>query len=223
MKSKLTVEMLRSEILYNPETGELRRKASNKPVYKELKRGGYRIEVAGERIMAHRAIWAIIYGEFVTPKHMLFVDGDPRNLCLNNLTVPNLEKEKRCPACNLIKPLQAFHRNSQRATMRGSYCKECVKNAGDAAHRKLLTRNRRIESYNITVEEYERLEQQQNNACKICGVSAERVRYKTLVIDHDHSTGAVRGLLCPKCNAAIGLLGDDPRTVLLAAKHLLGE
>lgn len=223
MKSNLTVEVLRSEILYIPDTGELRRKASNKPVYKELRRGGYRIEVAGERIMAHRAIWAIVYGEFVTPKHMRFVDGDPRNLRLSNLTVPNLGIEKTCPACNMIKPLQSFHRNSQRASMRSSYCKECTKTMAATTHRKTIARSKRIEAYNITVEEHELLKQQQENCCKICGVSADQVRYKTLVIDHNHVTGAVRGLLCPKCNAAIGLLKDDPKIVLLAAKYLLGK
>jgi hypothetical protein len=40
-------------------------------------------------------------------------------------------------------------------------------------------------------------------------------------VDHDHATGRVRGLLCAACNAALGLLQDNPRVILSAADYLL--
>ncbi len=44
-----------------------------------------------------------------------------------------------------------------------------------------------------------------------------------LVIDHCHSTGAIRGLLCSNCNTAIGLLSDNPEIIRKAADYLEKE
>ncbi|MGK2948022.1 MAG: endonuclease domain-containing protein, partial [Acidimicrobiales bacterium] len=46
---------------------------------------------------------------------------------------------------------------------------------------------------------------------------------RPLVVDHDHRTGAVRGLLCGPCNRAIGLLRDSPVVCRLAAEYLRGS
>lgn len=66
--------------------------------------------------------------------------------------------------------------------------------------------------YGLTVEQYEQLVVDQHGACAICGNTEPRGR---LVVDHDHSTGVVRGLLCHKCNQALGLFKDS-RWVLAA-------
>lgn len=59
--------------------------------------------------------------------------------------------------------------------------------------------------YGLTEKEYENIASSQGGACAICrGVSK-----KTLAVDHDHKTGKVRGLLCWKCNYALGLLTDN--------------
>jgi len=76
----------------------------------------------------------------------------------------------------------------------------------------------RIRSYGITVEDYNRMLEEQNGGCYICG---QQDSNRALSIDHDHNTGKVRGLLCSNHNRALGLMGDDPEIVLAAHKYLV--
>lgn len=77
--------------------------------------------------------------------------------------------------------------------------------------------------YNLTVNSYDKLSVTQNNLCAICH-NPETVLYKgslkILCVDHCHTTGKVRGLLCSRCNKAIGLLEDDMSLLLSAVKYL---
>lgn len=59
--------------------------------------------------------------------------------------------------------------------------------------------------YGITVDEYNEMLDSQGGKCKICGGDGR------LVIDHDHDTGRIRGLLCSNCNSALGLVGENPK------------
>jgi hypothetical protein len=72
--------------------------------------------------------------------------------------------------------------------------------------------------YGITPSEYESLCRAQGGVCAICRNTC--VTGRRLAVDHCHATGAVRGLLCGKCNQAVGLLGDNPSTARDAAKYL---
>ena len=111
---------------------------------------------------------------------------------------------KKCCRCKLTKNLKEFYK-ANGSQGRSGYCKECEK-------------AKRYEyKYGITVEELSRLEQKQGGMCAICG------RKSALVVDHDHKTGVVRGLLCNECNMALGLLGDDAWTLHSAADYLDGE
>lgn len=61
--------------------------------------------------------------------------------------------------------------------------------------------------YGITLEDYEAMLERQDGGCAICGRPPQG---KRLSVDHNHSNGRVRGLLCVRCNSAVGLLDDDP-------------
>ena len=75
--------------------------------------------------------------------------------------------------------------------------------------------------YGISVEQYDQMLADQDGACAICGGSGPGAsRFGVLVVDHDHETGDVRGLLCSNCNSAIGLMGDSLETVKKAADYL---
>jgi hypothetical protein len=68
-----------------------------------------------------------------------------------------------------------------------------------------------LRHYGISLERYRELEQKQNRVCAIC----HKADVKSLDIDHNHKTGKVRGLLCRKCNTALGSFhGDDGPSVL---------
>ena len=76
--------------------------------------------------------------------------------------------------------------------------------------------------YNVTLEQYDALYDQQQGKCAICGKIEESKRYNFLVVDHCHHTQKVRGLLCNLCNRALGLFGDDVETIRKAVKYMDG-
>ena len=73
--------------------------------------------------------------------------------------------------------------------------------------------------YGITVEEYRAMEIQQGGKCFICK-SLPKAPRRRLSVDHDHSTGKVRRLLCSRCNTLLGLVKDDPNLLDDAASYL---
>jgi hypothetical protein len=77
----------------------------------------------------------------------------------------------------------------------------------------------RIRMYGISVEDYERMLAEQDGGCHICGKKPEGKR--ALDIDHDHTTGKVRGLLCSNHNRALGLLNDDIKLMLRSVEYLV--
>lgn len=72
--------------------------------------------------------------------------------------------------------------------------------------------------YGLTLEEYYNKIEEQNNRCAICG--REFKNSKDTYIDHNHTTGEIRGLLCSKCNPAIGLLSENQRILYNAIVYL---
>ncbi len=63
-----------------------------------------------------------------------------------------------------------------------------------------------------------------NNSRGICGIcSSEPRKPRRLVLDHDHSSGAVRGFICGQCNVALGMVGDSPERLRQLAEYLEGN
>lgn len=77
--------------------------------------------------------------------------------------------------------------------------------------------------YNITIEDYLDMAEKQNYLCAICGrpnIFLQEHHAGTLVVDHDHRTGNVRGLLCHNCNRGLGLFSDDSTVLKTAINYL---
>ena len=73
-------------------------------------------------------------------------------------------------------------------------------------------------TYGLSIDDYESMYNFQGGVCAICGgVNADG---RALGVDHNHKTGAVRALLCNRCNSGIGFLDDDPDLLERAAMYL---
>jgi hypothetical protein len=126
-----------------------------------------------------------------------------------------------CKDCHREQMRQHYETNPERRVDRCARAKEWARENRGRIRAKNLAR------YDITPDEYDRMYDAQVGKCAICsadgyrfGSGGEATRYNVLCVDHNHDTGAVRGLLCMRCNRAIGMLGDD-RAVLAAAIEYL--
>jgi hypothetical protein len=89
--------------------------------------------------------------------------------------------------------------------------------------RKDYTRKKRLEKeYGITPEEFNNMLLQQRGKCAICGI-LQSATGKFLHVDHCHKTGKIRGLLCHKCNYALGFLRDSIEIAEAAIEYLKHE
>lgn len=90
-----------------------------------------------------------------------------------------------------------------------------------ATHREeLAARGRRHslkKKYQITVEQYETMLQQQGGVCAICSAAPGKRR---LHVDHDHATRKIRGLLCLRCNVTVGVVEKRAELLQLAAAYV---
>lgn len=129
---------------------------------------------------------------------------------------------KTCSKCGKEKPTDDFyiHRRS---------CKKCMRayHQAFAAARPHYHRNRNLLTrYGISVDEYQTLLANQNFACPICEVEiSETLGYKEkrpVVVDHNHETGEVRGILCSGCNLVLGHARENT-TILYKAIVYLSE
>jgi hypothetical protein len=128
---------------------------------------------------------------------------------------------KQCSKCNQTKPLSDFYIIPKSGNPHGS-CKECFKVASRASREKLGREHRKNYElrwhYGIGLEEYSEMFDEQGGKC-VCGATEGRLDRKSLFVDHDHETGLIRGLLCNKCNRAIGLV-DDPASLRALADYI---
>lgn len=84
-----------------------------------------------------------------------------------------------------------------------------------AKRRSYQLRNR----YGLEMDDLNRMRELQQNGCAICATQLG-VGFRDLCVDHCHRTGEVRGLVCRRCNRALGLFGDDEHILRSAIEYL---
>ena len=71
--------------------------------------------------------------------------------------------------------------------------------------------------FGMTLEDYSTMFNAQGGKCAICDQPSD----KTLHVDHNHTTGDIRGLLCHRCNRSLGFLGEDPEIIMNMYEYLM--
>jgi len=154
---------------------------------------------------------------------------------------PSTERvTKRCSACRQEKSLADFHLRSASPDGRQHRCKQCASelnrkyNSANSEARRETWRNYRRDSYlqrtyGISDERYTEMLELQGGVCKICLLPGEaKGERRPLHVDHDHACcpssrscgSCVRGLLCQRCNKALGLLRDNTWSLQRAIDYL---
>lgn len=133
-----------------------------------------------------------------------YVNGDPLVVKKPN-RVAAIDGKKRCACCGEQRPLERFPPSPKALHGRGSHCYDC------------RSLKKRAARYGIAAEEFLALIAAQDEKCAIC---KRAPGLKGFSVDHCHQTGAIRGLLCGRCNTAIGLLWDDPAILRSAIDYL---
>lgn len=145
-------------------------------------------------------------------------------------------QSKTCNNCGEKKPLSEFYSRSPGSTGGRDYagslagvsaeCKVCVRAYAAARRKRLGPIHAKYmkdfdlrRKYGIGLDQFNQMFADQSGCCAICGRHQMEFA-KGLVVDHDHKTGIVRKLLCPNCNAAIGMLGEDIGLLAKAIEYI---
>lgn len=134
--------------------------------------------------------------------------------------------ERICPRCKVAKEEKEFGKDSAKAKGISSWCKLCKKtwrtqwrkdNPEKAKAQDF--KNDLKKNYGITPECYYEMFEKQKGLCACCGQSHESFK-RGFHVDHDHTTGQVRGLLCTECNPGIGYFQESTERLEMAIAYL---
>ena len=128
------------------------------------------------------------------------------NIKRERIIIQKYNEEKYCRHCGEKLTSENWYDHDKD---KNNICKKCACKGSRSSKIKC--------KYNLTVEDYNILLESVNNKCEICGSGIG------LCVDHNHSTGEIRGILCFKCNSAIGFLEDDINKLSKAIEYLLKE
>ena len=206
------VKLLKECLTYDPETGSftwIKRVAKNTEIGSEAgyvkkvrfdKSGNpisYRYIRLGVEMQAAKVAWAMYYGEWPDAR-VSFVNGNQLDLRIANLRKQNsLNEDYEDRADYLRKHRAKFGRVWKNAHLQNRF--------------------------GISLADYTKMAVEQDNKCAICGQMETQERggkVKALAVDHDHTTGAVRGLLCCDCNQALGKFQDNKAYLASAIAYL---
>lgn len=240
---KELVDALRLRFIYNPETGAITHARSVPPYHLsgDIAVTNGKVRHSHEWLPATKVAWALGKGEWpaftVRP-----IDGDWANLRLGNLApktrVTEMARERVCTACskrfmadrgkladpNWIGTCSVTCSRALRPAI--ATCRTCGVVLGDnrAGNQRLCkpcdkVRNRQrllAAKYGMTPKAFAALLAEQGGVCAVCGTT----RGTGPVVDHCHTTGKVRGILCSPCNVALGQMEDSPELLRRAAVYL---
>jgi hypothetical protein len=119
---------------------------------------------------------------------------------------------KQCKKCGTNKPLTEYGNKTDESDGLHLYCKICVNGEYDSTKYKKYKLNKH---YGITPKQYDNMLTDQQGKCAVCGDIMTQPH-----VDHCHTTGKVRGLLCINCNQGLGKFKDDTNKLQHAIDYL---
>jgi len=143
--------------------------------------------------------------------------------------VNDLDYLHKCSSCNIEKPNSEYGKVNQigRKRLFRSRCSICLRKDSKKTYSTEKSRNRHFKRcYKIDINQYNELFRLQEGKCLICEkqFESDSLYFKDrLVIDHCHTTGKVRGLLCSNCNTAIGMMNENINSFKNAICYLATE
>lgn len=137
---------------------------------------------------------------------------------------------KQCTVCKDFKSLDKFYNRKASEDGKAYRCKDCDNLAVGVYRKKHVERFRKnskkaqlLSKYGLTLEDYEALLEAQGKKCVICLNDFEPVsnsNKRSPVVDHCHSSGRVRAVICRMCNQGLGLFHDNQEALTRAAAYL---
>lgn len=138
--------------------------------------------------------------------------------------------DRLCRGCNVTKPIDGFKKDKTCANGYRHVCIDCFRASQRDRHvagksspeymaklKEIRRRHDLKSKYGMSEDEYVSLFESQDGKCWICQCVSEK---KRLSVDHSHSSGRVRGLLCMDCNQALGKFKDSTALLSKAIEYL---
>lgn len=160
--------------------------------------------------------------------------------------------QKLCRKCSTLKSLDQFGNDKKKADKLRTHCKSCNSKAykdwyySDVDNSRAVSQNWRDtnkqkrkeiwqdyylqdkasklkKNYGIEYEDYLLMLEDQNFKCLTCNSDFSKMASRKIHLDHNHSTGEIRGILCHNCNIALGLLKEDIAVLKRMILYIDGE
>ena len=160
----------------------------------------------------------------------------PEQIKRDNAPFDPNRTHKHCKCCEKLKPLTDFYKESRTRDGYQTKCKECQKSLAQISYAenkpKVLARQKSnycpkrernkklLKDYGIDIAQYDAMLKSQKGKCGICGSSDPNHNSGQFVVDHCHTTGNVRGLLCGECNFMLGKSKDSIKVLQSAINYL---
>lgn len=128
---------------------------------------------------------------------------------------------KHCSACNELKSLDEFNKHPDTKDKKSTFCRVCSNQKCKDWYAKNQTRKKNYGlkyKYGISLEKFLDMVSNQRGCCAICSV--EFTTDKSTHVDHNHSTGEIRMLLCNSCNHLLGNAKDSIQILENAIEYL---
>lgn len=138
--------------------------------------------------------------------------------------------EKPCARCKTVKLKDQFGSNPKNVSGLMSWCRDCNKSHVKSYYERhpekktgpngIGRRHALKRKYGLTIEQWEELFDSQDRKCAICFSGENNFSAANFHVDHNHETGAIRGILCGSCNVSLGHFKDDVKILRSAIDYL---